>query len=367
MFLMNEKGSGGMEQVILPAYRVGAGVLESSGELVMKHGTNALIVGGRKGLAAALPRLRAGIEKAGVRCAGVEYYGGECTYDHMARLADIGRACGADLVIGVGGGKAIDTAKGCAYRLGVPVITVPTIAATCAAVTKLSVVYDENRVFQELMFFDAPPAFALIDMQVLQEAPPCYLLAGIGDALAKHVECAFTSRGRALPPMGVMGVTVSAAIYESLIRYGAKSFEEMKNVSGTEALEHVALTSIVTTGLVSLLIEEKYNGGVAHALFYGLTSLPGFEDRVLHGHAVGYGVLVQLALDGQSERFRELRAFYEVIGMPRRLEDMGYPLTDELLGRIAPLAAAAFKRDRESPYPVTEEMIRQAMLETERT
>lgn len=45
------------------------------------------------------------------------------------------------MIFGMGGGKALDTAKGAGYEAGLPVFTFPTIAATCAATTALSVVY----------------------------------------------------------------------------------------------------------------------------------------------------------------------------------------------------------------------------------
>lgn len=355
-----------MQQVtVLPSYCVGEGVVTHAGALLKRLGAHALIIGGQKALAAAGPELIAALEKENIRLAGTEIFHGECTHSEMERLAEIAGKSGADFVIGVGGGKALDTAKGCASRLGLPVAAVPTIAATCAAVTRISVVYDEQHVFRECIFADSPPAIALIDTAILARAPEKYLLAGIGDALAKHIECTFASSGRELLHSCRMAVTLSGAIEGSLLQYGAQAIEGNKKGVANAALEEVALTNILTTGLVSLLIEERYNGGAAHALFYGLTSLPGFEETCLHGHAVGYGVLVQLALEGRKEQSERIKAFYRGIGMPTKLRDIGYELTPQVLDRIAPLAAFALKRDRSTPYPVTEDMFRRALLDTE--
>lgn len=57
-------------------------------------------------------------------------FGTDCTYARMEELAEHTKKCGADMIFGMGGGKALDTAKGTAEKAGLPVFTFPTIAAT---------------------------------------------------------------------------------------------------------------------------------------------------------------------------------------------------------------------------------------------
>ena len=277
-----------METVFLPSYCVDKNAIEQSAGRLAPYGQKAILIGGRHAFAEALEAVRQACAKAGIQVAAEEWYGGECTYRHMERLAAVAREKGADLVIGIGGSKALDTAKGCASIMKAPVITVPTIAATCAAVTAISVVYDENGVFVESMFHDAPPAFAVIDLDVIARAPVQYLRAGMGDALAKHVETLLASRGRTLSHTCTLAVTIGQTSFGPLLQYGLQAMEDAKQGESTEALRQVVLSNIVSTGLVSLLIEEIYNGAVAHALFYGLTRLPDFEHHCLHGDAVGW-------------------------------------------------------------------------------
>ena len=354
-----------MEQVILPKYRVGANVVVESADIFAKYGSRALLIGGHKAFGAALDKVRQACAEAKVEIAKEEWYGGECTYAHMDRLTKIGRECGADLVVGIGGGKALDTAKGCAYRLGVPVITVPTIASTCAAVTALSVVYDEMSVFVESSFYDCPPDYALIDMEVIAKAPVCYLRAGMGDALAKHVETMLSSRGRELSHTCTLAVTIGQTSFYPLLAYGVQAMKDAAEGKASEALKQVVLSNIVSTGLVSLLIEEHYNGAMAHALFYGLTGLKDFEHHCLHGDAVGYGVLVQQMMDGQMDSFRKLRAFALAVGMPVRLADTGFELNDEVLQKIVPASLKALNDARLMPYEVTPEKLTEALQNVE--
>ena len=60
-----------------------------------------------------------------------------------------------------------------------------------------------------------------------------------------------------------------------------------------------------------MLINPEFNGAVAHALFYGLTEIEGFEESFLHGDVIGYTTAVQLMLDKNP---KEAKKIGELIG-----------------------------------------------------
>ncbi|HDU2444155.1 TPA: iron-containing alcohol dehydrogenase, partial [Klebsiella pneumoniae] len=109
---------------------------------------------------------------------------GHCSERDVAGLV---QASGDDraVVIGVGGGALLDSAKVLARRLGVPLVAIPTIAATCAAWTPLSVWYSDAGQALNFEIFDDANFLVLVEPRIILNAPAEYLLAGIGDTLAK--------------------------------------------------------------------------------------------------------------------------------------------------------------------------------------
>ena len=119
--------------VSLASYTIGADAYDKLAAHCLTCGKKALVVGGKTALEKALPKIQAALAGTGVELADPLWYGGECTYENIDLVAAAAGQCGADMILGVGGGKALDTAKGAALRAGVPVFCLPTIAATCAA------------------------------------------------------------------------------------------------------------------------------------------------------------------------------------------------------------------------------------------
>lgn len=354
-----------MITTILPSYTVGAGACAALGQVCAGSGARVLLpIGGKTALAKVLPSLTAAAASGGLTLLDPVWYGGGCTAANIRAAAHGPQASCAQAVLGIGGGKAIDTAKGAADLLGLPLVTVPTISATCAAVTALSVVYHEDGSFEGFRFYDRPPAHALIDLELIVHAPAQYLRAGMGDALAKHFEAAMSAQGDHPPYHSTLGLAVSASCKGPVLEYGLQALADCRAGQATPALEQAVLASIVSTGLVSLLVEEDYNGGVAHSLFYGLTLLPHIEEDHLHGDVVAYGVLVQLALEGREEELGAMAAFLKALGCPTCLKDLGL---SPCLPQLEPALRDAVTQSDMAHLPlrVTPQLLWEAILRVE--
>ena len=350
--------------ISFPYYTIGENVLLGLGSVVKKVGKRALIIGGRTALEKTRLKIETSLLENSIDIIDSVWYGGECTYKNIEWLFTIAIKENADVIIGVGGGKALDTAKGVAEKLNLPVITIPTIAATCAATTPLSIVYSENGSFDSLYHLTLPPIHIFIDSLVIANAPTKYLWAGIGDTIAKYYEVGVTTRGKELSHGPAMAKELSSMCVKPLVQYGEKALLDCDKGFSSVALEQIILNIVISTGFVAMLVGEANNGAAAHGLFYGLTLLEEIEKHHLHGEVVAYGVLVLLVMDKQMDELKKMIDFYKLVKLPTSLKDLDVHNDFEYLRDVMEKASVAPDMLK-MPYKVTPDMLFNAIQELE--
>lgn len=295
-------------------------------------------------------------------------FGGQCSRQEVARLQELAKEKNCDCTIGLGGGKAIDTAK-CVAE-GDNLIIVPTIAATDAPTSHSAVLYTPDGAFDDYAYFKQSPSVILIDTKVVANAPTRFLVSGMGDALSTYFEAranvqSFTKVNAGLPcgfregkcpeAKGTNAAFVLAkACYESLMEDGvkAKMASDMNVV--TPALENIIETNIFLSGLGF----ESGGLAAAHAIHDGLTILEGTHGY-FHGEKVAFGTLCQLALENAPmEEIIEVLDFCDAIGLPMCLEDIGVStVSDEELLEVAEKACIPEESIYAMPFPITVEAV----------
>ncbi len=350
-----------MKQNELPRYTISEHAFSEMPRIISSFGSRATLITGEKAFAACGEKLLGALN--GVEITTHQIYGREASVENIERLKHMEEIRNADAIIAAGGGKCLDVAKVVGDQLGKPVFTVPTIASTCAAVTKIAILHYENGAFREIYRMNRAPVHCFIDPSVIAEAPAEYFWAGMGDTMAKHVECMFSYRNDDPDFEGEYGKTVSVLCYEPVIRYGKEAYEDIRNHRVSSSVIRIIESIIIATGTVSLSVAPDCNSALAHALYYGMTVREWMEHRHLHGEIVSYGTLVQLMLDHQTEELKRVYEFNRSVGLPVCLKDLDLERDDPLTDVIH---AAAINQELDHiPYPISEEMIRKAIDDLE--
>ena len=170
------------------------GIIDECGTYISPWGKRALISGGTRALRAVRKKLTDSLNGFHIDWT-IHQFMGECCDSNINEIKQKAQEIKADMIIGVGGGKSLDTAKGAAELCDLPIVCIPTIAATCAATTAQSVVYNEKGVFEKVIFLSTNPQLVLVEPAIIAHAPGIYLQAGILDSLAKWYEGKAVFRG----------------------------------------------------------------------------------------------------------------------------------------------------------------------------
>ena len=352
--------------ISLPSYSIGKDAYSEIAKCCRPYGTKAVAIGGKKAMAAAKDAILDAIKESDIEILDFLWYGGECTFENVEKLENNPIVKEADMIFAIGGGKATDTSKATGVRMNKPVFSFPTIASNCSACTSVSIMYNEDGSFKQPFFFEKPPVHAFINTQIIVESPVRYLWAGMGDTYAKYFESSVSSRNEEVPHYIASGVASSRMCYEPILKYGIKALESNKSQTVSAEFEQAVLAVIVSTAIASIFLCTDhiidYNTGLAHAIFYALTSFPVIEKNHLHGEVVSYGVLALLLVDGNDTDFKRVYEFSKQAGLPTKLEALEIPA--EQLDKVAQMAVAMKDIDH-NPYKITKDMLACALRKLE--
>lgn len=353
-------------------YVQGEEELLNLGYFVKGFGTSALLIAHPDDVKRVQNKLDATAEKFHINF--VESgFGGECSRQEVARLQEVAKNNGCSCTIGLGGGKAIDTAK--CVAMGDALIICPTIAATDAPTSHSAVLYTPEGAFDDYAYFKQSPSLVLIDTTVIANAPTRFLVSGMGDALSTYFEARATARSfsnvNAGLPCGyregfcgeAKGTNTALALatlcYQTLIADGEKAKISCDCNMVTPALENIIEANILLSGL------GFESGGLAgaHAIHDGLTILAG-THHFFHGEKVAFGTIAQLVLENApEEELNEVLDFCMKVGLPVCLADIGVAsITQEELLAVAEKACIKEESIHSMPFPVTAQSTAAAII-----
>lgn len=343
------------------------GALNDLGTYVRLYGKSALLIAHRDDVARVKTQLDTTAKNNDVSFVTSDF-GGECSRQEVARLQEVAAKAKCDVVIGLGGGKAIDTAK-CVANNEKPVIICPTIAATDAPTSSSAVLYTTDGAFDDYAYFISNPNVVLVDTAVIAMAPTRFLVSGMGDALSTYFEARscqqayarVNASGHEQPD--AVGTKTAMALatlcYETLLEDGLKAKLASDAKVSSVALENIVEANILLSGLGF----ESGGLAAAHAVHNGLTVLEETHN-FFHGEKVAFGTLVHLVLENAcSDEIKTVLDFCRSLGLPTCLKDLGVTnVTPERIMEVANVACAPGESIYNMPFPITVEAVYAAIL-----
>jgi glycerol dehydrogenase len=347
-------------------YVQGEGEIKNLGNYIKLFGKTALVIGHKDDIARVSEKLEYTKKTYGVElCYG--NFNGECSREEIARLLDVAKKQNCECIVGLGGGKAIDTAK-CVANSVKPVIIVPTIAATDAPTSSSAVLYHTDGAFDDYAYFKSNPNIVLVDTEVISKAPVRFLVSGMGDALSTYFEARACAASRAKVNAGgqcggAIGTKAALALatlcYETLLEDGYKAKLACEGKVVTKALENIVEANILLSGLGF----ESGGLAAAHAIHDGFTVVEE-AHKFYHGEKVAFGTIVQLVLENaDTDELDEVIGFCKTVGLPTCLADFGIKsLSAEKLKEVAEKSCIPEESVHNMPFKVTWEEVAAAIV-----
>lgn len=291
-----------------------------------------------------------------------EIFRGECSQGQIDRLTQTAKDQDCSCVIGIGGGKVLDTAKGVAGYTGLPLVIATTSASSDAPCSSCSVLYHEDSTFDRYLFLDTSPDMVVVDSAVVAAAPAKMLVAGMGDAMATWFEARACRASGSNNQVGAKPTATATALaklcWENLKRDGLNAKLAVEAGACTEAVERI----IETNTYLSTVGFESGGLAAAHGIQKGFTYIPALHKQS-HGFNVAFCTLAQLVMEDAKEDIEEVLAFSRSVGLPICFADLGYKVMDPCEVRTAAARACVpGSTIHNMPFEVTGEMVYNALI-----
>lgn len=293
----------------------------------------------------------------------IEAFKGECSNNEINRIQKLLEKTDAKVIVGMGGGKTLDTAKSVAFHANLPMIMLPTAASTDAPTSAVAVIYTDSGEVESYLLLRENPNLVLVDTEIIAKAPTRLIVAGMGDALATYFEARACQAAHKPTLSGKLASKTSMALallcYETLLEDGVKAMLSVDAGISSQALMNIVEANTYLSGIGF----ESGGLAAAHGIHDGFTVIPETHS-MLHGEKVAFGTICQLVLENaQLDEIAEVIGFCHDVGLPTTLEELG--IVDDVENKVRKVAQESLKADKTTHnmvFPVTEDMVVSAIL-----
>ncbi|AEV89150.1 dehydrogenase [Actinoplanes sp. SE50] len=277
------------------------------------------------------------------------------TLDAALELAGKLRAGNYDAVVGIGGGRTVDTAKYAASRWGLPMVSVATSLANDGVASPVASLVNDGIKGSYGVHI---PFGVIVDLDFVETGPERVNRAGIGDVISNLSALADWELGRQVRGEPVDGIAASLA------RMGAEAVLTMPGDLNDDAFVTVLAEALIASGLAMAVCgSSRPCSGGCHEIIHAADAL--YPGTASHGELAGLGALFCTFLRGDRRRFGQMADCLARHQLPRSPYDVG--LTVEQFVQVIDFAP----RTRPDRYTILEHLaltpdeIRQRLAEYE--
>ncbi len=229
----------------------------------------------------------------------------------FTELEKIVRKDKSDLIVGVGGGRAVDAAKMIAFNQSKPFVSVPTAASHDGIASPfVSIKGDKPH-----SIVATAPLGVFVDIDIIKKAPKKLLASGCGDLIANIIAVKDWELGR--DKVGEYYGRYAA----NLALMSAKIVEESSGVFAKKGLDaRVIVEALISAGVASCIAgSSRPCSGAEHLFSHALDKLaPGIG---LHGQKCGIGAIMMAKLQGQD--WKKIIKTLKNVGAPTTAKQIG--------------------------------------------
>ncbi len=345
-------------------YLQGQGLLDRLPEYAQHYGTKVLYIITNSLFEQVSSRLSARYPENDTCCCAL--FQGACCEKSASEFIQIAERFAAEVVVGIGGGNLMDTAKIVSGSLNLPLILMPSVVSCDAATSAMSVLYDENGIYIGALRLPKRADMIAVDTDLILRSPRRLFISGIGDALATYFEARAGSQSGALNYIDdgyrscCVAQIIARATFDVLIAHGREALEAFSKGIINKALDEVIENNVYLSGLAF----ENTSCAVAHGLHGAL----GFfaTKKTYHGEKVAFGLLCQMILENcPAEEFQAVLELCRDIGLPTALDDFGIEADHETAVKIAEYAVQHSSHLKNEPFAVTVESLAEAIIKAD--
>lgn len=218
-----------------------------------------------------------------------------------------------DALVGIGGGRTLDTAKHAATLTGLPMVAVATSLAHDGLASPVASLTEAGR---KMSFGVQMPIAVVVDLDYVRRSAPEMRRAGVGDAISNLAAIADWRLAERVRGEVVDGLAVSFA------RTGALAVIDRTDTIDDDAFLYALADALVLSGLAMAVAgSSRPCSGGDHEILHAIDHL--YPGTAGHGELAGLASLFTCHLRGDHDLFAHIDGCLAHHGLPRGPGDVG--------------------------------------------